>query len=107
MVNSQIYNGWCLFNRLANPDQHTEAITSRPPHFHAPALVRRHAGQMRLTISHPHAEAPWVEQACRDIAAFFKTLRQTAEQLAHRQCECPIMSRALVRLPAGVKPDTI
>jgi len=32
------------------------------------ARLTRHGGQTRIT--HPHAEAPWVEQACREIAAF-------------------------------------
>jgi len=96
-----IYNWWSLFVRLANPHQHTEAITSRPLLLHAPARVTRHAGQTRLTISHPHAQASWVEQVCRDIAAFFKTLRQTAEQLTPHQCWCRILSRALVKYLRG------
>jgi len=95
------YNWWSLFVRLANPHQHTEAITSRPLLLQAPARVTRHAGQTRLTISHPHAQASWVEQVCREIAAFFKTLRQTAEQLTPRQCWCRILSRALVKYLRG------
>jgi len=100
-ITALTYNGWSLFVRLANPHQHTEAITSRPLLLQAPARVTRHAGQTRLTISHPHAEAPWVEQVCRDIAAFFKTLRQTAEQLTPLQCWCRILSRALVKYLRG------
>ena len=95
------YNWWSLFVRLANPHQHTEAITSRPLLLQAPARVTRHAGQTRLTISHPHAQASWVEQVCREIATFFKTLRQTAEQLTPRQCWCRILSRALVKYLRG------
>ena len=100
-ITALIYNWWSLFVRLANPHQHTEAITSRPLLLHAPARVTRHAGQTRLTISHPHAQASWVEQVCRDIAAFFKTLRQTAEQLTPHQCWCRILSRALVKYLRG------
>ena len=47
--------------RLADPRQHTEAITSRPLLLHAPARLTRHGGQTRIVISHPHAEAAWVE----------------------------------------------
>jgi hypothetical protein len=74
-------NWWSLFVRLADPNQHTEPITSRPLLLTAPARLTRHGGQTPPTISHPHAEAAWVESPCRDIAAFFKTLRRTAEQL--------------------------
>ena len=90
-------NGGSLFVRLVTPHQHTEAITSRPLLLQAPARVTRHAGQTRLTISHPPAQAPWVEQVCREIAAFFKTLRQTAEQLTPHPCWCQILSRVLVK----------
>ena len=86
------YNWWSLFVRLANPHQHTEAITSR---LHAPARLTRHAGQTRITITHPHAEAPWVEQVCREISAFFKTLRQTAEQFHPLRRWYRVLSRAL------------
>jgi len=100
-ITALTYIGWSLFVRLANPRQHPEAITSRPLLLQAPARVIRHAGQTHLTISHPHAKARWVEQVCRDLAAFFKTLRQTAEQLTPRQCWCRILSRALVKYLRG------
>ncbi len=95
------YNWWSLFVRLADPRQHTEAITSRPLLLHAPARLTRHGGQTRVTISHPHAEAAWVENACREIAAFFKTLRQTAEQLTPLQRWYRVLSRALVKYLNG------
>jgi hypothetical protein len=96
-----VYNWWSLFVRLADPTQHTEAITSRPLLLHAPARLTRHGGQTRITITHPHAEAGWVERACREIAAFFKTLRQTTEQLTPLQRWCRVLSRALVKYLNG------
>ena len=56
-ITALTYNWWSLFVRLADPRQHTEAITSRPLLLHAPARLTRHSGQTRITISHPHAEA--------------------------------------------------
>ena len=96
-----VYNWWSLFVRLADPHQHSEAITSRPLLLHAPARLTRHGGQTRITISHPHAEAAWVESVCREIAAFFKTLRQTAEQLTPLQRWYRVLSRALVKYLNG------
>jgi len=100
-ITALTYNWWSLFVRLANPLQHTEAITSRPLLLHAPARLTRHGGQTRITITHPHAEAPWVEEVCREIAAFFKTLRQTAEQLNPLQRWYRILSRALAKYLNG------
>jgi len=56
-----------------------------------PDRLTRDSGQTRVAISHPHAEAAWVESACRAIAGFFKTLRQTAKQLTplQRWCRAP------------------
>jgi hypothetical protein len=96
-----VYNWWTLFVRLADPDKHTESITSRPLLLHAPARQTRHGGQTRVTISHSHADAKWVESACRDIAEFFKTLRNTAEQLTPMQRWCQVLSRALVKYLHG------
>jgi hypothetical protein len=94
-------NWWSLFVRLADPRQHTEAITSRPLLLHAPARLTRHAGQTRITISHPPAGAAWVERACREIATFFKTLRQTAEQWTPLQRWYRVLSRALAKYLNG------
>jgi len=92
-ITALTYNGWSLFVRLADPRRHTEAITSRPLLLHAPARLTRHGGQTRITISHPHAEAAWVESTCREIAAFFKTLRPTAEPLTPLQRWYHVLAR--------------
>ena len=42
-----------------------------------------------------------MEGACREIAAFFKTLRQTAEQLTPLQRWYRVLSRALVKYLNG------
>ena len=96
-----VYNWWSLFVRLADPDKHTESITSRPLLLHAPARLTRHGGQTRVTISHAHAEVQWVEATCRAIAAFFKTLSATAEQLTPSQRWCRVLSQALVKYLHG------
>jgi len=100
-ITALIYKGWSLFARLADPTQHTEAITSRPLLLHALARITRHGGQTRITIGHPYAEAEWVQTACREIAAFFRKLRQTAEQLTRLQRWCVVLSRALVNYLGG------
>jgi hypothetical protein len=74
---------------------------SRPLLLNAPARQISHGRQRRLIISHPHAEADWVERACRNLAAFLSGLRFTAEQLTPIQCWYRILSRALRKYLQG------
>jgi hypothetical protein len=48
------YNWFSLFVRLADPEHHREAITSRPLLLSAIARRTQHAGQVTLTISSTH-----------------------------------------------------
>ena len=77
-----IYNWWSLFVRLADPDHHREAITSRPLLLHGIARQTHHAGQTRLTVTSSHGRRQMVVAALRRIGAFFQTLVRSAEQLS-------------------------
>ncbi len=92
-----IYNGWRLFVRLARPHQHPEAITSRPLRLQAVGKQTQHANQTKLTLTSAHAEAEQIETEYRFIAAFFHSLRCTAEQLLPIQRWCRILSQALIK----------
>jgi hypothetical protein len=96
-----VSNWWSLFVRLAEPDKHTESVTSRPLLLHAPAKLTRHGGQTRITISHTHADIAQVEDACRALAEFLSALMRTAEQLTPIQRWCRVLSRALVKYLHG------
>jgi hypothetical protein len=65
-----IYNWWSLFVRLADPDHHREAITTRPLLLTAIARQTQHAGQVTLTISSTHAARDKAREAYRRIAGF-------------------------------------
>jgi hypothetical protein len=96
-----IYNWWSLFVRLADPQHHREVITSRPLLLHAVARQSRHAGQTRITVSSMHAKGDAASRALRAIAAFFASLRPTAEQLSDLERWCRILSRALTKYLKG------
>ena len=51
------YNWWNIFVRLAEPDRHREAITSRPLLLHAIAERVRHARQTTISIASTHAKS--------------------------------------------------
>ena len=76
-----IYNWWSLFTRLAIPNRHTEAITSRPLLLNGIARQTTHSNQTTLTLTSVHAQAPTVRRVLQAVSAFLQRVRQTAEQL--------------------------
>lgn len=96
-----IYNWWSLFVRLAIPEKHAEAITSRPLLLHAVARKTSHTGQTRVTITSTHAKAGRIRHVLQEMTAFFSYLRSTAEQLNWRQRWRMILSRVFVKYLGG------
>ena len=80
-----IYNWWNLFVRLAKPDKHLEAITSRPLLLSAIAERSRYARQTTLRVASSHAKAGWAASVLSGIARFLRELVQYAEQLTADQ----------------------
>lgn len=96
-----IYNWWNLFVRLATPDKHLEAITSRPLLLHAVGKQTTHAGQTFIKISSTHGKIGKVKLLLNRIAAFFQSLKNDAEQLSHVQRWYRILSKALEKYLQG------
>jgi hypothetical protein len=94
-------NWWNLFARLADPDHHREAITSRPLLLEAIGRQTNHAGRTTLRISSTHGQRHRARAAFTRIAAFFAELRETAEQLTDLDRWYRILSRALVKYLRG------
>jgi hypothetical protein len=81
-----IYNWWTLFTRLAIPNRHTEAMTSRPLLLNGVARQTTHSNQATLTITSMHAQAPAVRRALEAVSTFLQRVRQTAEQFTSAEC---------------------
>ena len=90
-----IYNWWNLFVRLAEPDRHLEAITSRPLLLSAIAERSRHARQTTLRVASSHAKAGWAASVLSGIARFLRELVQSAEQLTAGQRWRRILAHAV------------
>lgn len=90
-----IYNWWNLFVRIAEPDKHLEAITSRPLLLHAIGKEITHAGQTSIRITSTHGARRKVQNLLNRIATFFNELRAVAEQLTTEQRWCRILSKAV------------
>jgi hypothetical protein len=88
-----VYNWWSLFTRLAIPEKHAEAITSRPLLLNAVGKQTTHGGQTTVTLTSLHAKAPQMQVALRTISSFLATIRNAAEQLTYPQRWLLILSR--------------
>ena len=91
------YNWWSLFVRLADPDRHREAITSRP-------LLHGVARQTRLTVTSHQGRREAVAAALRRIAGFFRALTRSAEQLTAEDRWRRILAEALKKHLHGCEP---
>jgi hypothetical protein len=81
-LGAQIYNWWNVYARLAVPDKHIEAVTSRPLLLNSVGRVTSHAGQTTVHISTPHAKWETIQRALTFICCFFKLIAKSAERLA-------------------------
>jgi Transposase DDE domain group 1 len=86
---------WSLFTRLADPEHHREALTSRPLLLSAIARRTQHAGQITLSISSTYGWRDKARRAYVRIAAFLEELRINAEQLDPLAKWYRILSEAL------------
>ena len=96
-----IYNWWNVFTRLAKPDQHMEAITSRPLLLNAVGrmVVRGRRSIIRLTST--HAMSDRIRLALNRIGRFMSKLARTAEQLSSEAVWAIILSAAFVKWLRG------
>ena len=96
-----VYNWWNIFVRLAEPDKHLEAVTSRPLLLHAVGKQTSHAGQKIISISSMHGKIGKVHKLLERIVAFFKSLKALAEQLTTEQLWYRILSEAVKKYLKG------
>jgi len=96
-----IYNWWSLFVRLAIPEKHAEAITSRPLLLNAVGKQTTHGGQDTITVTSMHAKAPQMRAALQFITSFLATVRNAAEQLTYPQKWLRILSQVFFRFLKG------
>jgi len=88
-----IYNWWSLFVRLAIPEKHAEAITSRPLLLEAVGKQTTHGRQTTVTITSSHAKAHKAKQILTALAGFLTEVRQNAQQLGWQELWNRILSR--------------
>ena len=104
-----IYNWWSLFARLAIPERHAEAITSRPLLLEAVGQQTRHGRQTHLMLTSTHGNHRQLRRILHRLTVFFNWLRSNAEQLTWVERWRQILSLALVKFLRGrlLKPPPI
>ena len=100
-ITALVYNWWNVFMRLAIPDKHAEAVTSRPLALHGIARRIRHGGQTTIEVTSTHAKAPIIAQALNRISDFLKGIKQTAEQFTNPSRWQLILSAAFQHFLCG------
>ena len=90
-----VYNWWNIFVRLAEPDKHLEAITSRPLLLAGIAERTRHGRQTTLRIASTHGRAGWAQRVLTGVALFLRRLIDTAEQLTFGERWTRILAHAV------------
>ena len=89
-ITALIYNWWNIFMRLAIPDKHAEAITSRPLALHGIARSTRHSNQTTVEVTSTHAKAHLIAEALTKVSGILKQIKETAEQLTDA-CRWPLI----------------
>jgi hypothetical protein len=90
-----IYNWWNLFVRLAIPDKHHEAITSRPLLLSSVGRLTQSGRQRRMVITSTHGDTATIQRAYERIHRFFSWLKATAPQLTKAQCWQLIVEKSM------------
>lgn len=86
-----IYNWWNLYVRLGMPDQHHEAITSRPLLLSSIGRQTKHSNKKTITITSMHGKSKKIAKAYQHLATIFNALKTIAPQLTRPECWTHLM----------------
>lgn len=95
------YNWWNVFTRLAQPDRHLEAVTSRPLLLQAVGRLVTTGRRKIIRLTSTHALADRIRLTLSRIGLFLNRLARTAEQLSVEAIWAIILSAAFVKWLRG------
>lgn len=90
-----IYNWWTLFARLAIPESHREAITSRPLLLSSVSRMTQSGRQKTIKITSQHNEHSLQKNVWKRVGDFFEHLKVIAPQLNRVECWSLILRKAM------------
>jgi hypothetical protein len=97
-----VCNWWNLFVRLAIPEKHHEAITSRPLLLSSIGRLTEHGRQMKMVVTSTHGDIEKQKGAYRRLIHFFNELKFAAQQLTSTECWNLILAKAMEKFWAGI-----
>jgi len=100
---AQVYNWWTVFCRLAIPQKHTEAITSRPLFFRSIGRLVLRNGQRMIRLSSINSQASQIQKIMGKISRFLEAVRSNAAQLTAEQRWTSILNRAFEKFLGNKK----
>jgi len=100
-ITALVYNWWTIFMRLGIPDNHVEAVTSRPLALYGIARRTRHGNQTTVETTSMHSKAGLIAAALTKVSGFLKRIKATAEQLTQAERWRLILSAAFQNFLGG------
>lgn len=100
-----VYNWWNLFVRLAIPDKHHEAITSRPLLLTSIGRLTEHQRQKKMVITSTHGDIVKLKGAYTRLVCFFDELKAAAPQLTSSECWSRILAKAMEKFRVDIGAD--
>jgi hypothetical protein len=80
VIGALVYNWWSIFCRMADPDHHREAITTRPTLLHGVIRQTSHSNQRLLTITSTRANKTAIACFFISISRWLASIIANAEQ---------------------------
>jgi len=104
-----VYNWWNLFSRLAIPEKHHEAITSRPLLLSSVGQLTHSGRQKQMRITSTHAEQEKIREAYERLHEYFETIKSTATQLTKQAVWQQIAIKCVEYFlnPSGSEPEVV
>ena len=96
-----IYNWWNIFVRLAQPDRHLEAVTSRPLLLYAVGRMVSTARRKIIRLTSTHGLSERIRTVLDRVGRFLSRLALTAEQLGVEVAWALILSAAFIKWLRG------
>lgn len=90
-----VYNWWTLFVRLAIPDSHREAITSRPLLLSSVSRLTQSGRQKTIRITSQHGNHAQQKMVWKGVSEFFNRFKVIAPQLNRVECWRLILYKAM------------
>lgn len=102
-----VYNWWNIFCRLAEPEKHMEARTSRPALQNVIGRLANHGGKRLIHLTAVGAQAAKVRDVYDKISAFLASIQSTAAQLTNEARWAVVLKRAYVKFLGERTPQAV